>query len=186
MESDGRGPSMRGIIPLTWGPRHSLPEQNSVNNLILVWPSCRDTAGTSVSRSSKTLKGLNPTPSSTNPPPARSPWCDSPTFHPPPLSSVLEDTSPSASHMPPPGTDHPPQASESRLYSFSQDTKDALRKFRLGTSRASGPHAIICRFISKHPGTEPTHHWGGWACINSTLQTKSTKRRTRSARMRSR
>ncbi|KAK3390841.1 hypothetical protein B0H63DRAFT_466593 [Podospora didyma] len=34
-------------------------------------------------------------------------------------------------------------ASEARLYTFSQTTKDALRKFRLGTSRASDPQAVI-------------------------------------------
>ena len=47
----------------------------------------------------------------------------------------------------PPQTLTPPnshQASESRLYTFSQETKDALRKFRLSTSRAKDPQAIIC------------------------------------------
>ncbi|KAH6685740.1 GMF family protein [Plectosphaerella plurivora] len=34
-------------------------------------------------------------------------------------------------------------ASESRLYVFSQETKDHLRKFRLGTSRSSDPQAVI-------------------------------------------
>ncbi|KAI9651618.1 MAG: hypothetical protein M1831_000578 [Alyxoria varia] len=34
-------------------------------------------------------------------------------------------------------------ASESRLYTFSQETKDHLRKFRLGTSRAKDPQAVI-------------------------------------------
>jgi hypothetical protein len=34
--------------------------------------------------------------------------------------------------------------SESRLYTFSQETKDQLRKFRLGTSRAKTPMAKIC------------------------------------------
>ncbi|KAH7355122.1 GMF family protein [Rhexocercosporidium sp. MPI-PUGE-AT-0058] len=34
-------------------------------------------------------------------------------------------------------------ASESRLYTFSQESKDHLRKFRLGTSRASDPQAVI-------------------------------------------
>ncbi|KAI2607477.1 glia maturation factor beta [Hypoxylon fragiforme] len=34
-------------------------------------------------------------------------------------------------------------SSEARLYSFSQGTKDHLRKFRLTTSRASGPQAVI-------------------------------------------
>ncbi|KAL2148562.1 hypothetical protein VTH82DRAFT_2116 [Thermothelomyces myriococcoides] len=33
--------------------------------------------------------------------------------------------------------------SEARLYTFSQETKEHLRKFRLGTSRASGPQAVI-------------------------------------------
>ncbi|EPE06049.1 gmf family protein [Ophiostoma piceae UAMH 11346] len=37
---------------------------------------------------------------------------------------------------------HPP-ASEARLYTFSQETKDQLRKFRLGTSRSSDPQAVI-------------------------------------------
>lgn len=37
------------------------------------------------------------------------------------------------------------QASESRLYAFSPETKEKLRKFRLGTSRANDPQAIICR-----------------------------------------
>ncbi|KAI6381992.1 hypothetical protein MCOR25_000873 [Pyricularia grisea] len=34
-------------------------------------------------------------------------------------------------------------SSESRLYTFSQETKDHLRKFRLGTSRANDPQAVI-------------------------------------------
>ncbi|CAN8103008.1 unnamed protein product [Discula destructiva] len=34
-------------------------------------------------------------------------------------------------------------ASEARLYTFSQETKNHLRKFRLSTSRASGPQAVI-------------------------------------------
>lgn len=36
------------------------------------------------------------------------------------------------------------QASESRLYSFSPETKEKLRKFRLSTSRAKDPQAVIC------------------------------------------
>lgn len=42
--------------------------------------------------------------------------------------------------------DNPPrsQASESRLYTFSGESKDHLRKFRLTTSRATGPQAVIC------------------------------------------
>lgn len=39
--------------------------------------------------------------------------------------------------------------SDSRLYSFSPETKEKLRKFRLGTSRAKDAQAIIC--------TAPTH-----------------------------
>ena len=38
----------------------------------------------------------------------------------------------------------PLQSSESRLYTFSDETKQKLRKFRLGTSRAKDPQAIIC------------------------------------------
>ncbi|KAL2024622.1 hypothetical protein VTK56DRAFT_7665 [Thermocarpiscus australiensis] len=34
-------------------------------------------------------------------------------------------------------------SSEARLYTFSQETKDHLRKFRLGTSRSSDPQAVI-------------------------------------------
>lgn len=34
-------------------------------------------------------------------------------------------------------------SSEARLYTFSQETKDHLRKFRLTTSRAKGPQAVI-------------------------------------------
>ncbi|KAK1998954.1 GMF family protein [Colletotrichum falcatum] len=34
-------------------------------------------------------------------------------------------------------------SSESRLYTFSQETKDHLRKFRLGTSRSNEPQAVI-------------------------------------------
>ena len=34
--------------------------------------------------------------------------------------------------------------SDSRLYSFSPETKEKLRKFRLSTSRAKDPQAIIC------------------------------------------
>ncbi|KAL2196763.1 hypothetical protein P885DRAFT_60776 [Corynascus similis CBS 632.67] len=34
-------------------------------------------------------------------------------------------------------------SSEARLYTFSQETKDHLRKFRLGTSRANDPQAVI-------------------------------------------
>ncbi|CAI0652479.1 unnamed protein product [Colletotrichum noveboracense] len=41
-----------------------------------------------------------------------------------------------------------PSASESRLYTFSQETKDHLRKFRLGTSRSNDPQAVICMYVS--------------------------------------
>ncbi|RDL30831.1 uncharacterized protein BP5553_10176 [Venustampulla echinocandica] len=40
-------------------------------------------------------------------------------------------------------------SSESRLYTFSQETKDHLRKFRLGTSRSNDPQAVIY-FIDKN------------------------------------
>jgi len=40
-------------------------------------------------------------------------------------------------------------ASESRLYTFSQETKDKLRKFRLGTSRAKDPQAVIYQINKK-------------------------------------
>jgi hypothetical protein len=36
------------------------------------------------------------------------------------------------------------QSSESRLYTFADETKQKLRKFRLGTSRAKDPQAVIC------------------------------------------
>lgn len=36
------------------------------------------------------------------------------------------------------------KASESRLYTFSGETKEHLRKFRLTTSRAKDPQAVIC------------------------------------------
>ncbi len=42
------------------------------------------------------------------------------------------------------------QSSESRLYTFSQETKDHLRKFRLGTSRSNDPQAVICMSVSLH------------------------------------
>lgn len=47
--------------------------------------------------------------------------------------------------------DIPIKASESRLYSFSPETKEHLRKFRLGTSRAKDPQAIICRIHPRSP-----------------------------------
>ncbi|MCJ1291206.1 hypothetical protein MMC34_002749 [Xylographa carneopallida] len=40
-------------------------------------------------------------------------------------------------------------ASESRLYTFSPETTTNLRKFRLGTSRAKDPQAVIYQ-IDKH------------------------------------
>lgn len=43
----------------------------------------------------------------------------------------------------------PPQSSEARLYTFSQETKDHLRKFRLGTSRSNDPQAVICMYVSR-------------------------------------
>ena len=38
------------------------------------------------------------------------------------------------------------QSSESRLYTISVETRTALRKFRLGTSRAKDPQAVICTY----------------------------------------
>ncbi|KAL9022478.1 MAG: hypothetical protein Q9185_000385 [Variospora sp. 1 TL-2023] len=40
-------------------------------------------------------------------------------------------------------------ASESRLYTFSPETQEKLRKFRLGTSRAKDPQAVVYQ-IDKH------------------------------------
>ncbi|KAF2083725.1 glia maturation factor beta [Saccharata proteae CBS 121410] len=40
-------------------------------------------------------------------------------------------------------------SSEARLYTFSPETKDKLRKFRLGTSRAKDPQAVIYQINKK-------------------------------------
>ncbi|KAH6613952.1 hypothetical protein C7974DRAFT_404125 [Boeremia exigua] len=40
-------------------------------------------------------------------------------------------------------------ASESRLYTFTTETKTKLRKFRLGTSRAKDPQAVIYEIDKK-------------------------------------
>jgi len=40
-------------------------------------------------------------------------------------------------------------ASESRLYTFSDETKNNLKKFRLGTSRAKDPQAVIYQIDKK-------------------------------------
>ncbi|KAK4992495.1 hypothetical protein LTR50_001036 [Elasticomyces elasticus] len=40
-------------------------------------------------------------------------------------------------------------SSEARLYTFSQPTLDKLRKFRLGTSRAKDPQAVIYQIDKK-------------------------------------
>ncbi|KAB5545931.1 GMF family protein [Coniochaeta sp. 2T2.1] len=40
-------------------------------------------------------------------------------------------------------TNTPTQSSEARLYTFSQESRDHLRKFRLGTSRSNEPQAVI-------------------------------------------
>ncbi|OJJ50859.1 hypothetical protein ASPZODRAFT_277127 [Penicilliopsis zonata CBS 506.65] len=45
--------------------------------------------------------------------------------------------------------------SESRLYSFSPETKEKLRKFRLGTSRAKDPQAIIYIIDGKNQEIRP-------------------------------
>ncbi|KAF1821700.1 glia maturation factor beta [Dissoconium aciculare CBS 342.82] len=41
-------------------------------------------------------------------------------------------------------------SSESRLYTFSTETKDQLRKFRLGTSRSNQPQARIYQIDKKN------------------------------------
>ncbi|KAE8160484.1 hypothetical protein BDV40DRAFT_214544 [Aspergillus tamarii] len=46
-------------------------------------------------------------------------------------------------------------ASESRLYAFSPETKEKLRKFRLGTSRAKDPQAIIYVIDQKNQEIRP-------------------------------
>ena len=40
---------------------------------------------------------------------------------------------------------------QSSLHTFSQETKEQLRKFRLTTSRASKPQAMICMYDPLHP-----------------------------------
>ncbi|KAL0256398.1 hypothetical protein SLS55_008793 [Diplodia seriata] len=40
-------------------------------------------------------------------------------------------------------------SSEARLFTFSTETKDKLRKFRLGTSRAKDPQAVIYQIDKK-------------------------------------
>ncbi|RAH44494.1 GMF family protein [Aspergillus brunneoviolaceus CBS 621.78] len=45
--------------------------------------------------------------------------------------------------------------SESRLYSFSPETKEKLRKFRLGTSRAKDPQAVIYIIDNKSQEIRP-------------------------------
>ncbi|KAA8652463.1 GMF family protein [Aspergillus tanneri] len=45
--------------------------------------------------------------------------------------------------------------SESRLYSFSPETKEKLRKFRLGTSRAKEPQAVIYMIDGKNQEIRP-------------------------------
>ncbi|OOF94592.1 hypothetical protein ASPCADRAFT_131207 [Aspergillus carbonarius ITEM 5010] len=45
--------------------------------------------------------------------------------------------------------------SESRLYSFSPETKEKLRRFRLGTSRAKDPQAIIYVIDNKSQEIRP-------------------------------
>ncbi|EFQ92143.1 hypothetical protein PTT_10789 [Pyrenophora teres f. teres 0-1] len=43
----------------------------------------------------------------------------------------------------------PLNSSESKLYTFSDETKTKLRKFRLGTSRANDPQAVIYEIDKK-------------------------------------
>lgn len=64
-------------------------------------------------------------------------------------SSALEFASLTPSMLTSNLTFEPPtQASESRLYSFSGETKEQLRKFRLTTSRAKDPQAVICASLN--------------------------------------
>ncbi|PYH83807.1 glia maturation factor beta [Aspergillus uvarum CBS 121591] len=51
--------------------------------------------------------------------------------------------------------DYPLSQSESRLYSFSPETKEKLRKFRLGTSRAKDPQAVIYIIDNKSQEIRP-------------------------------
>ncbi|EME40412.1 hypothetical protein DOTSEDRAFT_74107 [Dothistroma septosporum NZE10] len=46
-------------------------------------------------------------------------------------------------------------SSESRLYTFSTETKEKLRKFRLGTSRAKDPQAVIYQIDKKNMEIKP-------------------------------
>ncbi|KAF2459231.1 hypothetical protein BDY21DRAFT_282763, partial [Lineolata rhizophorae] len=41
------------------------------------------------------------------------------------------------------------QSSEARLYTFSPETQEKLRKFRLGTSRAKDPQAVVYQIDKK-------------------------------------
>lgn len=92
-----------------------------------------------------------------------------------------------------PGTDVW-QASEARLYTFSQETKDKLRRFRLGTSRAKDPQAVICTHsalaahlvpippivLHERNLVEPSHHARPSPTDTlSSSQTKSTATRSR-------
>ncbi|KAL1953320.1 hypothetical protein VTO42DRAFT_3027 [Malbranchea cinnamomea] len=45
--------------------------------------------------------------------------------------------------------------SDSRLYTFSPETREKLRKFRLGTSRAKDPQAVIYLIDSKTQEIRP-------------------------------
>ncbi|QVM07753.1 hypothetical protein D8B26_002444 [Coccidioides posadasii str. Silveira] len=45
--------------------------------------------------------------------------------------------------------------SDTRLYTFSPETREKLRKFRLGTSRAKDPQAIIYMIDSKSQEIRP-------------------------------
>lgn len=67
------------------------------------------------------------------------------------------------------------QASESRLYAFSQETKDHLRKFRLGTSRSNDPQAVICEYVSS-PSTQRTSLRPTILCETQPLLTLTARR----------
>ncbi|KAF7670781.1 glia maturation factor beta [Alternaria burnsii] len=83
---------------------------------------------------------------------------------PPPRASSNTRCEPKSSHHCSPSWQVPPssyarhihrfantsaQSSEARLYTFSDETKTKLRKFRLGTSRAKDPQAVIYEIDKK-------------------------------------
>ena len=70
------------------------------------------------------------------------------------------------------------QASESRLYTFSDETKQHLRKFRLTTSRAKGPQAVICMYVSLPIHSSPLRQLQ----LNTTLRSDMIDKHTHEIR----